>query len=198
MLKRLDNPAAAIQKTEKILGLLGATGARIARVFTLMGIAEEEIARAGQFEGDFLLLEPPGTMSDFVPDVYRAHCRELLARRAAGRPLDLATDAEILCALSDASLRFPLNRNAGAAYVIVFRKILGHLPAARSLDLGDPRRMEDYEGAAEEILGRMRRHRVSGRRGIAAPRQARAQVRSGSAPRQATLLDLVEGTALDS
>jgi hypothetical protein len=172
-----------------LLGLvreaLGAEAASVLSVLDFAEIADDEVRRAGNPKGVFEHLLPPREMMEMLPEVYRLHCRELIQRHARGGSLDFATDAEVLCALSAASLRFPLNRNATAAYVMLFRRILKESPGAQALDLDDPSRLEDYAGAAEELIQKMRRHRVR-----SVPRRRVKDAKHE--PRQASLAELVD------
>ena len=94
-------------------GLAGA----VESAFGSMEIAEEEIAAAGGSRDDqddpvwkaFSLLLPTHDLMRRTEFVYRAHCRELLARVRAGEDTRPATDAEIVCGISDASHATPLN-----------------------------------------------------------------------------------------
>ena len=97
------------QVTESLLlAAMGPVGARIGGVFDLMTVAEEELALASQ-PPLFHVLVPPSNMVGLAPGVYRAHCRELIERYRTGYDLTWGTDAEALCALSEMSLRAPLN-----------------------------------------------------------------------------------------
>lgn len=144
---------------EGLLGLLGPQGAALARHFQFIGIAQEEMQRAGSPQGAFAMLYPSPGMSRAVPDVFRAHCRELLARKSDH---DLATDAELLLAMSGMSLRAPINELGKAVYGELARRVLPHA-AADTLGNGWPK--GPYPGAVEEHLSDMRRKlRVHGRR----------------------------------
>lgn len=172
--------AFSVSDASALLALMGPQGAQIGRCFDLIEITEEEVKRAGSPEGMFMVLVPPAGMSELSSEVYRSHARELLKRHAAGEPLDLATDAELLCAFSEGSLRAPLNATGWAAYVALARRVFtskefrGQV-AALSRGVHEP-----YEGAVEEILSDMRqRLRVPGRGAdvppVAAPVRARSR-----------------------
>ena len=139
----------------------------LAMTFHLILIAEEEIAAAilkapdsaEALNGSFLRLQPSRIISGLSDELYRAYCRELLVRVVDGEPLDMATKAEMLVALSTTSLRAPLTRNALALYEILFIEIFGALPASKN-----PLTSPDYPGAEQEVLvditrklGRIRR-----------------------------------------
>lgn len=53
--------------------------------------------------------------------LFRAHCREILDRIAAGTPTQPGTAAEVLAALSKASMRAPLNTEAVGLYFRMWR-----------------------------------------------------------------------------
>lgn len=106
----LNNPGVREILGEGISSLLDSTFAEIA-------IAEEEIAavrgtdevdRDDPVWGAFLLLQPTHELmrTEFV---YRAHCREILRRVSDGEDTRPGTDAEMSCAISDASMRVPLH-----------------------------------------------------------------------------------------
>lgn len=139
-------------------------GAGIVRVLDLMGVADEEFGKAGRPRGMWSVLYPPEAMQPLVDDVYRAHCRELLARHKRGESLEPATDAEMLLALSDASLHAPFNNLGGAAYATIARRVLDK--DGRGLFEETLRGLpsEPYKGAVDELLaGLQRRLTVAGR-----------------------------------
>ena len=84
-------------------------GSVIANAFRHMGIAEEEL-EAGPKGTPFLALQTPAILKQLADEVYRAHCRELVAR--AGEHVRVATSAEICAAMMQTSLRHPLNHAA--------------------------------------------------------------------------------------
>ncbi|MEU9871091.1 hypothetical protein AB0C87_24890 [Actinomadura sp. NPDC048021] len=100
----------------------------LAPLFKLMEIAEEEIEAAQKRfhepvgEGDgpiwnsFILL-PPSHPEMKAESLYRAHCRELLDRRGRGEDTRPATGAELIFALSEASLQAPLSSAAAGLYL---------------------------------------------------------------------------------
>lgn len=125
----------------------------------------------------FPVEEPPGIFSLLMPsaefqsrpfELYAAHARELVDRVADGKALDLATDAEVLLALSAQSLKAPLNRDGHLVMETLFARIL-----PGRVDTASP--PESYPGHLEELLGEMRRRLVvRGRR--------RVQVSARSSP----------------
>lgn len=87
----------------------------IARTFARMEIAEDEIGRAcretpdaeERIERAFGALVPTASLRELSDELYRGHCREILARAAQGSDLRPGTRAEILATLSAASLSAP-------------------------------------------------------------------------------------------
>jgi hypothetical protein len=105
--------------------ILGSSlSATIAHAFRCMEIAEEEIAAAkarhplltAQLHDGFRELCPPAVLREAGERLYRAYCRELLARIVAGSPLAAATTAELLAVLQAMSLASPLERAATVLY----------------------------------------------------------------------------------
>jgi hypothetical protein len=144
----------------------------IARCFDFMGYAEEEIARAKKrwprraaaINAAFGLLMP-GDLIDTGEELYRSHCRELLARVMKGEDVEPGTDAECCLAMMRASLNAPLTGHHAYVYGIVFARALpGHADLMQ--DVG----REMYEGQANEIIGDLRKRigRLAGRRKKAA------------------------------
>jgi hypothetical protein len=131
----------------------------IRQAFDSMEIAEQEIARAMQqcsteqarkrVNGAFMALKPPTQFVHRAEQVYRAHCRELLARAERGEDLDLGTKAEALCAVLDTALKAPLRTTAGAVAEQLFVAVFG-----KSVDDQPPR--EAYPGAALEMINELR------------------------------------------
>lgn len=65
----------------------------------------------------FMLLRPPSMMQ---PLFYRAHCDQLLERVACGGDVAACTDAELLVALADTSLKAPMNTEGASLYAYLF------------------------------------------------------------------------------
>lgn len=93
-------------------------------------VAEEEIDAAMKRHPDqaddvyhaFLLLRGTHPLMDTMA-VYRAHCRELLDRVAAGTDTRPGTDAEICCVASDASQLAPMNTTGTGLYARAFAAV---------------------------------------------------------------------------
>ena len=134
-------------------------------LFDLMGIAEEEIEAAqkrfhepvgkgdGPIWNSFTLLMP--THPDMKAEsLYRVHCRELLDRVGRGEDTRPATHAEMIFALSEASLRAPLDNGATGLYLKLglkcFPDVMSRVMDEIGRSVGDyerlhGREMEEYE-----------------------------------------------------
>lgn len=114
----MDQAAGPVEFAAAFMDDLGLSG-----IFERMDIAEEEIATArkrhphssDQLYHSFHLLVPTHERMEYEP-VYRAHCRELLDRVAAGTDTRPGTAAEVCCALYDVSLATPLRSSATGLY----------------------------------------------------------------------------------
>lgn len=116
-------PAARLSALDSTL--FDGIGELIDSVLDQCFVAEEEIEAAqlrhgerdrGPLWNSFRLLKP--THDRAWPElVYRAHCRELLNRVAAGIDTRPATDAEKISVLSAASQTAPLNTGAETLYL---------------------------------------------------------------------------------
>lgn len=135
----------------RLLKSMGATGGAIERTFRAMDIAEQELKRGRDRPGLFALLLPPTGMMSLADDVYRSHCRELIARK---RDFDLATDAELLVALVETSQLAPLNQSGMATYGVLATRVLGE--SVRDI-LGTDWPKEPWSGSTDELLSEMRR-----------------------------------------
>ena len=104
----------------------------LAGTFDLMDWAEDEIEQAQNRHPEcadslyhaFRLLTPSAILQKTSPGefVYRSHCRELLERVADGQDTRPATDAEIACMCSEASLVTPLNTAATGLYMRIWAR----------------------------------------------------------------------------
>lgn len=112
----------------------GTSGARFGQVLdrclVQMTWADDEILRAQKRHPDaaeklwdtFLLMQ--GTHELMSTEfVYRAHAHELLERVYAEEDCRAPTDVEIICGLSEASLRAPLNTAAVTLYMRLFARL---------------------------------------------------------------------------
>lgn len=143
--------------------MTGAAAGRVRRTFELMEVAERVIkdqARRWRGRGaweraqaSFTLLEPSRFVA-VAEAVYEDHCREIVTRAARGEDTRPGTRAEVMLALSEASLRAPLDSTGAALFERVFREVLPD--GARVLDGGDAPR-EGYPGALGERMAEARR-----------------------------------------
>ncbi|GIH16129.1 hypothetical protein [Rugosimonospora africana] len=132
-------------------------------IFDAMSVAEDEISAAQQRHPDaadriwrsFPLLRPTdGLTTNNL--VYRAHCRELLDRVAAGANTKPGTAAECCWALCEVSQRVPLNTTAAGLYSRMWR--LAGLPPVNLADNGGHYealaggQIDDYEAVLRQRL----------------------------------------------
>jgi hypothetical protein len=143
----------------------------ILQAFERMEIAEEEISRAKEIHPErseeihasFLLLQPSPILSGYPDEVYRAHCREILGRRASDPPGDprWGTAAEVLAGLMEALMRAPLNEDGAALTWRMFKEVMPEV--ARGIE--PPGFRESWPGALDELETQARRQiRVEERR----------------------------------
>lgn len=138
----------------------------VARAFELMEVAEREIAGAmaaaprrahARLDASFGLLVP-GVTARYGERVYLAHVREILRRVARGEDTRPGTDAEVLCALSAASLVAPLPagpaRLMASMFLRVYPELRGH-PDWRDVEAEVGR--EYYPGQVEQLERDLRR-----------------------------------------
>jgi hypothetical protein len=132
----------------------------------LMTWAEEEIeeaqarhgeVRRGRLWNSFLMLKVTDQPCMWSEIIYRAHCRELLDRVAAGQDVRPATDAEMITALYESSLAVPLSSAAVTLYFRIAARSFPELWAAS----GDHTDLASYESvhgtAADEHEGWLRK-----------------------------------------
>ncbi|MFG1913034.1 hypothetical protein [Kribbella sp. NPDC048928] len=104
----------------------------IESLFGAMEWAEDEIKQAqrrrpGAADAiwhSFSLLTPVHPLMDGSESLYRAYCREILDRVAAGADTRPGTSAEICCVASDASRNAPLTSPAFGLYARAFRVVM--------------------------------------------------------------------------
>jgi hypothetical protein len=129
---RASNVRPAARLSELDAALFDGVGGLIDSVLDRCMWAEDEIEAAqlrhgerdrGPLWNSFRLLKP--THERAWPElVYRAHCRELLDRVAAGLDTQPATDAEKIAVLSAASQAAPLNSGAETLYLRIGTRML--------------------------------------------------------------------------
>jgi hypothetical protein len=141
--------------TDRIGAILGGDlMSAMSSAFAAMKWAEDEIARAMRRHPDqadpiwhsFLLLQPHHDVVSATERNYRAHCRELLERVAAGEDTRPGTAMECIAVLRDTSLVAPLNATGFGLYMRVWDK--AGLPAV----LPGPFEREHYEAIRGEQI----------------------------------------------
>ena len=142
-------------RTRQVLELvgLGDKSRIIQHAFELMKIAEDEITDAcrrcpearKRIWNSFKLLDP-GELSALSDDVYRHHCREMLARVADGKDTRPGTRAEICAMISKMTLATRLHRDVEILGLRISDSIF---PNHGLLDGRSER--EDYEGSIAEV-----------------------------------------------
>jgi hypothetical protein len=139
----------------------------LAGIFERMDIAEEEITRAQQrhpktsetsdrLYHSFKLLVPTHERMEYEP-VYRAHCREILNRVAAGTDTRIGTAAEVCCTLHDVSLIAPLRSSAAGLYFRAWRAaglpdFPELVPASENHEALEGSRIDDHESETRRKL----------------------------------------------
>jgi hypothetical protein len=121
------NTNAATSKTGVIADLM----AEIKAAFESMEYTRDEIAQAQRRHPDaadtiwhsFSLLTPVHPLMHTSEPLYRAYCREILDRVAAGDDTRPGTAAEICCVASEASAVAPLSSPAFGVYARAFRVV---------------------------------------------------------------------------
>ena len=160
-------PAVAPPTPSTVDHLLKEMYHSIGGVFETMGIAEEEMERAGISRTSrdcFRHLCPPPALNGLADWLYRAHARELCQRAAKGGDLRPGTLAEVVCALHLVSLKAPLKHDAGGLQTRSFLAVLDLVGMKPPEWLVDDWR-EPYEGAHDEMLTETRHAtRQEGRR----------------------------------
>lgn len=146
-------------------------GRAIADAFRRMSIAEEEICAAkarhrrsaSRLHTAFRYLCPPAALMGLDDRIYRAHCREILDRVAARADLKLGTAAEVIAALSQASLTAPPSRVELLLYSELFDRLF---PAESTALLTDrwPSEPDAYEREEMRRLEQRLRRRLSAER----------------------------------
>lgn len=108
----------------------------------------------------FQYMMPTHGMHMLIGEVYESHCKELLVRRSCNSDLRLATDAELLCILANASLVAPLSLDYATLMTVLYAKVMDEPDV--STEPGD--HGESYQGSVMELLEYMRRkHRENWR-----------------------------------
>jgi hypothetical protein len=130
--------------------------------FGQMEWAEEEIAaakrrhpdQAEQLHASFKLLRGTHELMR-TESVYRGHAREILERVAAGQDTRPATNAELACGFSTASLNMPLGDAGQLAYIRVFAQVYPEREDIwGGVDL--PGLEQKYGAQADQLVGQLR------------------------------------------
>lgn len=141
-------------RARRVLARQAGLPAGIVRAFDLMALAEEELAAAGNPVGAFALLMP-GILAEYTDELYRSHCRELIARAKAGEDTSLGTLAEALVAMMVTAGASPLRPEALALTDHLFDRLF---PGAREqMFPGVPPHRERWDGQVAEDLSALRR-----------------------------------------
>lgn len=155
----MRTPAATIAADVGKLVALPGVFSEIARTFDLMAVAEEVIlaerkARKPRFRervrSCFKLLMP-GALKGFGDDLYRHHCREIIQRAVAAEDTRPGTRAEVLAAISGATLASRLDHDVELLALTIANDIF---PGRGLLD---ERSREEIPHALEEHLARFRK-----------------------------------------
>jgi hypothetical protein len=89
--------------------------------------------------------------------VYRAHCREILDRVAAGDDTRPGTAAEVCCVMLETSLRTPIRSEAAGLYLRMwhaagFPSVVDFTEASHHHEALEPSRIDDAEQVARRQL----------------------------------------------
>jgi len=133
---------------------------QIVTVFECSMIADRTVRKMQEVYPDFAdiidqtfeTLTPTEPLMDKSPELYEAHCKELIVRRISGENIKSATDAEIIAAISDLSLKAPLKRDC----VYVMQKLFSKLFPGQLQGL--PEIQESHEGSHFNVEMELRRN----------------------------------------
>lgn len=137
--------------------------------FDCMGIADELLRAVPKKRRDFspfIALRPTRSLEGKTLELYRAHARELVARVEAGAKqpaMEPATDAELLSAVHETSLKAPLTSGGMAIAAALFRSCFPE-KAEELFPTGHDR--EPWPGWVAEQLATMRRKFTVDGRGV--------------------------------
>ena len=119
----------------------------------MIDVAEAELKRARLpklKEGiAFRALTPTELLRGKSLEVYRAHAHELIERVRKGRPLELATDSELLCVMLATAGHAPLNRTGQLIAEHLFERVF---PKQAKELLADGREREPWTNQLEDEL----------------------------------------------
>lgn len=153
------------------LGVSMPTGVSFA--FACTDVAEHEIEgayprRRGKRtdpDGLFLACCPNELFAGKLLAVYTQHVRELIKRSRTDKPnYSLATEAEVLLGIMEASKHAPLGNEGMLLAERLFERVLGRpLPGRPLPDSGGHQERERWPGQFEEVLAEARRKVRTGR-----------------------------------
>ena len=160
---------------EVTAGVLVQVQGKLKGLARLMAIAEEEIAalqaahpdRSDELFDAFLFLYSRYPFERYLDDLYRAHCRELLARIIAGEDTRPATNAELLVVMFEHSWQStgPNRLSGGLAILLLTRTLpqlterlqaLPNVQAGLAEQGGWIEPVEQWPGELDELLDRLR------------------------------------------
>jgi hypothetical protein len=152
-----------VQDLAKFLKKYSGNNKKVVEIVTVLEcsiIADRTIRRmqglypdfADIIDKSFEVLTPTEPLMDKSPELYEAHCKELIVRRISGENIKSATDAEIIAALSDLSLKAPLKRDC----VYVMQKLFSKLFPDQLQGL--PEIQESHEGSHFNVEMELRRN----------------------------------------
>jgi hypothetical protein len=153
------------QLTEKLFGK--DMGNNFEILFNSIDIAEDEIRLALRRDkmhapiiwDTFRLLLPRSFLMKFTRhnyELYSSHVRELIQRAVKGENTTLATKAEIVCMLSEASMNIPLHNSPAYIMISLFKEVLPKAYSKIHDDIEALEFAESYKGASDQLMQEMR------------------------------------------
>jgi len=147
---------------------------KFCRVFDLIEVCEQEINRGMEeypmrAEMIYNMFMPLGKMAspfvDFTPDLFRSHCREIIARignRLGKEELNCGTSAECILCIYDLTMLQPVTQDCGTMYYKLWKIVFGEYPDLTGHGMTQEeieREMthSSYDGAAEIEIGILRK-----------------------------------------
>lgn len=156
--KNMDQLSLSFEQQTKVDNILSQIkDSRIMAVFEAMEVAEEVISeykekypdKADQIHDAFQYMRPSKYLKNVPMKVYRIHAEEIVQRIVNEKPLEPGTDAELLIAFSEISLKIPLHAEPATAY---FRLAKKHFPEIIDMDY----EYESYPGSIDETYEELR------------------------------------------
>lgn len=149
-------------------GMLRHLPPSVSFAFDAMGIAEELLRPVPKHRRDFspfIALRPQSQFQGKTLDLYRAHARELVDRVTAGAKqtaMEPATDAELLTAIHETSLKAPLTAGGMAIAARLFQSCFPD----KSTEIFGEEQREPWPGYVAEEIARMRKKFAVDGRGV--------------------------------